>query len=239
MEVIMQYTVRNWRKFQHYKDRNPPWIKLHFELLSSSDWVMLDDASRVLAVAIMLVASRNDGEIDGLSTGLDYLQRVAYLRKRPNLKPLIDCGFLEPASGCKQTLADARPETETETEDIKKEEKTRSTKGSRLSLDSLPDEWRAWTTRHDISLNAGEIFEVFRDYYISKPGQKGVMLNWFATWRNWVKRQKEFVKPKGNGAGTPTLPAKIDNCAGCGKPLLHGHTKTQKGKLCSPCWEAR
>ena len=111
----MKFTVKNWGLFQHYKDRNPPWIKLHFSLLSSSDWVMLDDASRVLAVASMLVASRNGGVIDGSEAGLAYLKRVAYLNKTPNLKPLISCGFLEPASGCKQMLADARPETEEET----------------------------------------------------------------------------------------------------------------------------
>jgi len=28
--------VKNWGKFQHYKDRNPPWIKLHRGLLGGS-----------------------------------------------------------------------------------------------------------------------------------------------------------------------------------------------------------
>lgn len=28
------FKVRNWEQFQHYKDRNPPWIKLHFALLA-------------------------------------------------------------------------------------------------------------------------------------------------------------------------------------------------------------
>lgn len=107
------YTVRNWRRFQHYKDRNPPWIKLHFELLASESWVMLDDASRVLAVACMLIASRNNGLVPNSP---DYLKRVAYLNKPPNFKPLIDIGFLESASDCKQMLADARPERETEEE---------------------------------------------------------------------------------------------------------------------------
>lgn len=110
----MKFKVRNWRHFQHYKDRNPPWIKLHFSMLSSADWVTLDDASRVLAVACMLIASRSEGEIDGSEAGLGYLQRVAYLSKKPDLTPLIECGFLESASTCKQTLASARPETETE-----------------------------------------------------------------------------------------------------------------------------
>ena len=121
-----------------------------------------------------------------------------------------------------------------------KETKTRSTKGSRLSLEMLPDDWRAWTTQHDISLNAGEIFETFRDYWIAQPGSKGVKLDWFATWRNWVKRQKEFVKPKSNGAGTPTITPAVKPCGKCGKPLKGGHTFTQKwGNVCSPCWSER
>lgn len=104
----MEYLkVKNWTQFQHYKDRNPPWIKLHFALLSSPDWVMLDDASRVLAVACMLIASRNAGAIPDDPA---YLKRVAYLHRTPDFKPLIECGFLEHASGCKQEQADARPE---------------------------------------------------------------------------------------------------------------------------------
>jgi hypothetical protein len=99
--------VKNWTEFQHYRDRDPPWIKLHFSLLSSKDWVTLDDASRVLAIACMLIASRNKGEVPN---DPDYIRRVAYLNKAVNFKPLIDCGFLEDASGCLQVLADARPE---------------------------------------------------------------------------------------------------------------------------------
>lgn len=114
----MIYLVKNWRDFQHYKDRNPPWIKLHFSLLSSEDWVMLDDASRVLAVACMLVASKKEGQIDGSEAGLRYLQRVAYLKKIPDLTPLINCGFLVSASGCKQMLANARPEERRSTTEV-------------------------------------------------------------------------------------------------------------------------
>ena len=29
----MTYRVKNWSKFQHYKNRNPPWIRLHVEIL--------------------------------------------------------------------------------------------------------------------------------------------------------------------------------------------------------------
>ena len=29
----------NWDKFQHYKDRDPVWIKLHPELLDNDDYL--------------------------------------------------------------------------------------------------------------------------------------------------------------------------------------------------------
>ena len=105
------YKIKNWREFQHYSKRNPPWVKLHYELLTSRDWVMLDDASRVLAIASMLLASRNDGVVPNDTT---YVQRVAYLNNPPNFKPLVDCGFLIP-DGI-DTPESAIPNTDTNTE---------------------------------------------------------------------------------------------------------------------------
>jgi hypothetical protein len=111
-------SVRNWTKFQHYKDRTPPWIKLHYELLTSPDWVMIDDASKLLAVVCMLVASRNGGCVPNNPA---YLRKVGQLAKLPSFKPLIDCGFLESGADASDLLADASPhacsrETETETD---------------------------------------------------------------------------------------------------------------------------
>jgi hypothetical protein len=134
----MTLRVKNWRKFQHYSDRNPPWIKLHFEILSSRDWVTLDDASRVLAIACMLIASRNEGVVPA---DPDYVQRVAYLKKPPNFKPLIACGFLEAASDCKPMLASACSETETETE-TEGRAKPAFDPSSVAGLDS--EAWRLW-----------------------------------------------------------------------------------------------
>lgn len=130
----MVYRIKNWREFQHYKDRNPPWIKLHFSILSSKDWVTLDDASRVLAITLMLIGSKNEGLIDGSDSGLEYIRRVAYLKKRPNIKPLILCGFLEIASECKQMLAEFRPETENINTD--REEVPAEVSGERTALPS-------------------------------------------------------------------------------------------------------
>jgi hypothetical protein len=31
---------------------------------------------------------------------------------------------------------------------------------------------------------------VFVDYWIAQPGQRGVKVDWEATWRNWMRRKQ-------------------------------------------------
>lgn len=51
-------SVCNWDDFQHYRDRAPPWIKLYREILTSESWLLGTDLSRLLQVAITLLAAR-------------------------------------------------------------------------------------------------------------------------------------------------------------------------------------
>lgn len=71
---------------------------------------------------------------------------------------------------------------------------TRPTKsrGSRLPPDWEPDaNLLAWAKaeRPDVLL-AVELAK-FRDYWIAKPGQQGVKLDWPATFRNWIRSARE------------------------------------------------
>jgi uncharacterized protein YdaU (DUF1376 family) len=66
----------------------------------------------------------------------------------------------------------------------------KATKGTRLSLDSIPEEWVLFCRKERSDLNPNLVFDGFRDYWVSVPGQKGVKLDWFATWRNWIRNQK-------------------------------------------------
>lgn len=64
-------------------------------------------------------------------------------------------------------------------------------KGTRLSEDFiLPEDWKAWAIEERPDLNISEIFEEFKDYWISKTGQGATKLNWLATWRNWIRRTR-------------------------------------------------
>lgn len=56
---------RNWKKFQHYNNRCPPWIKVHNDLLKDPDWFALKDSkSAWVLINIWLIASEDvDGKL--------------------------------------------------------------------------------------------------------------------------------------------------------------------------------
>lgn len=54
--------VRNWEKFQHYKDRRPPWIKFYVELLDDEAHRLTDKQFGQLA-KLFLLAARTDNAI--------------------------------------------------------------------------------------------------------------------------------------------------------------------------------
>ena len=69
----------------------------------------------------------------------------------------------------------------------------KSQRGSRLANDFvLPEEWKDFCVKQRPDLLPDSTFEQFKDYWCAKPGKDGVKLDWQATWRNWVRNQKEL-----------------------------------------------
>lgn len=66
-------------------------------------------------------------------------------------------------------------------------------RGSRLPDDwLLPREWGEWAVTEGMDeLSVRREAEKFRDYWHSLPGQRGVKLDWLATWRNWIRKAME------------------------------------------------
>jgi uncharacterized protein YdaU (DUF1376 family) len=64
----------------------------------------------------------------------------------------------------------------------------KKTLGKRLASDfSFPKEWEEFCQQIRPELSPVKTFDQFKDYWIAQAGQKGVKLDWFATWRNWVR----------------------------------------------------
>jgi hypothetical protein len=65
-------------------------------------------------------------------------------------------------------------------------------RASRLPPDwTLPDEWRAWAKTERPDLNPDAVADRFRDHWTAKPGKDGRKLDWQATWRNWVRGERQ------------------------------------------------
>lgn len=116
----MRLTPKNWRDFQHYKDRNPPWIRLHRGLLDNKDFQRLPVESRALAPMLWLIASESvDGVIDAEVDDLAFRLRRPEEEIAVALRPLIERGFFVVAQTASVVIAVrgrvAVPETETET----------------------------------------------------------------------------------------------------------------------------
>ena len=181
---------KNWSHFQHYKDRCPPWIKLHKELLNDRAFMTLPTASKALAPLLWLLASESkDGTFDASIDELTFRLRMPESDIKTGLKHLIDKGFfVDDSEVLAECYQDAIPETETETETKKSRSATR---GSRLPADWKPNaELVEWSKAERQDLDLRKVLEEFRDYWTSVAGSKGVKLNWDATWRNWVRSQK-------------------------------------------------
>lgn len=117
-ETIMLLQPKNWAVFQHYKDRCPPWIKLHRDLLNDRVFMRLPIASKAIAPMLWLLASESkDGVFDGSLDELVFRLHITKKEYEDGVKPLIDNNFFTVVSGM---LAERKqvaiPETETEGE---------------------------------------------------------------------------------------------------------------------------
>ena len=86
-------------------------------------------------------------------------------------------------------------------------------RGSRLS-DHVPSNGRVPPIPESFLLEAEKLgcgvgeWAAFWDYWVAKPGQGGVKLDWLATWRNWCRRAVEFRSGGNGGMGRAPPPAR-------------------------------
>lgn len=111
----MTYRIKNWNRFQHFKDRRPPWVKLYRDLLDDLEWFELDPVSSKNLINLWLIAS----EYDGCLPSIEILCFRLRLRNQEVTKILSNLGhWLEQVdiNPISEGYQSDRPETETETE---------------------------------------------------------------------------------------------------------------------------
>lgn len=170
----MILTPKNWKSFQHYKERTPSWIKLHKGLMTDFEFVRLPVASRALAPMLWLLASEyEDGAIDASIEKIAFRVHMSVDDLRSALTPLIDSGFFDASEVLAQSEQKAIPEKRRE-EDIGKRTREEREKEFRAASPSNDD------------------FETFQAVYPRRKGNYG----WKAAERKFNSLVKTGVDPK-------------------------------------------
>jgi hypothetical protein len=114
----MAYRIKNWKKFQHFKDRRPPWIKLYRDILDDADFFELSDGDAKTLILLWLIAG-DDEDQKGL---LPCAKKLAFrLRKKESeikqsLNRLSHWLIQDDINVISEGYQLGSPETETETE---------------------------------------------------------------------------------------------------------------------------
>ena len=138
----MTVKIKDWAKFQHFKDRKPPWIKLYRDLLDDISWHELPGEDAKALVMIWLIASESDGELPPMKELAFRLRvteksikstvsRLSHWLVQSDIKPISDITAISPryqdgVDGDISAIALTRSqETERETEEETETDKPR------------------------------------------------------------------------------------------------------------------
>ena len=142
-------TIKKWSKFQHYRDRKPPWIKLYRDILDDAEWQSLSDYSTRLLTQLWLLASENNtGEIMLSDDKIMWRLRVAEQdasKFKHSLEELAIADFIIRDSGMIADCGrDAIPETEREAEkETEKKRPARRLSDSQKKRTKVPENSKA------------------------------------------------------------------------------------------------
>jgi len=122
----MEYLkIKNWIKYQHYKDRNPPWIKLYHSILDDYEYACLQDDSKLLLISLFMLAGRTDNHIPN---DPKWIQSKAMLTKKIDIQPLINTGFISIDGNDSKMIADCK-QNDTQRRDRDREETEKKKNG--------------------------------------------------------------------------------------------------------------
>ncbi len=130
-------SVKDWGRFQCYKDRSPTWIKFHLAVLDDYQFSRLPDAAKAHLLLIWLLAARCDNRIPYDAGWI--AQRIGVEEKNLQIERLVEGGWL-----FVRTASDTRTEVRTDirtdngTGSVVPEEKRREETDARAPANSQP-----------------------------------------------------------------------------------------------------
>lgn len=91
--------MKNWSSYQSYKDRRPPWIRLHKSLLDNFEYLTMSLAGRSTLPLLWLLASEDENPVTGLiricNKKISFRLRLPISEITEGINECIKNGFVE------------------------------------------------------------------------------------------------------------------------------------------------
>jgi hypothetical protein len=141
--------IKNWTKFQHFKDRRPPWVKLYRDILDDLEWHELDPLAAKVLVMLWLIASEDDGRIPDTKT-LAFRLRLTEIKTKEIVIKLSHWLEQDDINMISSGYQLDSTETERETEVEKEKEKEKETK-AKAPEGVSPEVWDSFVKQRKAS----------------------------------------------------------------------------------------
>ena len=185
--------IKNWKKFQHFKDRRPPWVKLYRDILDDLQWHELDPLAAKVLVMLWLIASEDEGRIPDVKT-LAFRLRLTEIKTKEVVIKLSHWLEQDDIDVISNGYQHDLPEKETET-DKEKETKVKAPEGV------SPEVWDSFVKQRKAS-RAVITESVLKTIRFEAEKAKWTMEQALAECaaRGWRGFKAEWVMPKVNPA---------------------------------------
>jgi hypothetical protein len=134
--------VRNWNKYQHYKDRRPVWIKFYVELLDDYEMQRLPVSTRLLWDMLLLLAAKHNNAIPNDHEAISRVVGMEHEAVTNGIQHLLEGRWLSQTSRrppASKTLADGYQDASPEKELEKEKEKAFTSRGKAKGI--RPQVW--------------------------------------------------------------------------------------------------
>lgn len=186
--------IKNWDRFQHFKDRKPIWIKLYRDLLDDLNWHELDGKSAKALVMIWLIASENFGKLPELKS-LAFRLRMSERDTKDIVTKLSEWLEQDDINTISEQYQDDMPEKRREETDKEKEKETDTPIGvSQQVWDSFVKQRKTKKAQVTDLVIAGIQKEADKAGWTLEMALNEIVV------RNWQSFKAEWVKDKVSNA---------------------------------------
>ena len=140
--------IRKWTEHQHYKDRDPAWIKVYNRLLEDYDFLALSEVAQAHLLKLWLLASRTDNRIP---YDLSYITARTGARTAIDIDDFIVHGWLQfcDENAPSERVANARKVASRKKKDRERKRTIRAEQSASMSDSSLRLEERREEKRRE------------------------------------------------------------------------------------------